>query len=165
MGCCASSPLNPDLPVRLPGNIKRLSTNSDPALLKQVEDVMTKSFTGSTTHSPEGGLAWCFDPDGSVDDDYSKPLKAPPSKEREAVMRFVIKFSMAISAKHNSLFALFEEDEYGKATDVVVGASALLPPNNSNLHDPGICEFISLLGLTTPPPEGKNEERDLMQTS
>jgi hypothetical protein len=156
MGCCSSTPLNPDIPVEIPAYIKRLNSNSDPAILKQVEDVMTKAFTGSNTSPPEPSIAWCFDPDGNVDDDYSKPLKAPPTKEREDVLRFIIKFGIALSGKHNSIFALFEEDEYGKATDVVVGATCIIPPNTTNLHDPGMCEFIAL-GLTSPPPTGENE--------
>ena len=100
-------------------------------------------------------LAWTFDPDATktmVDGDFSKPLLEDPSPERTAHMRFVIKFSLDISLKHNSAFALVEEDEYGKPTTNVLAATCLVPPNNKNLHDPGICEMFSIVYRIKKPP-------------
>ena len=70
MGCLLSTPINPDIPY-LPKNILQLNYKSDPILLKNVQDTMTHSFAGTTTTSPEGVLAWVFDPRGYINNDFS----------------------------------------------------------------------------------------------
>jgi len=153
MGCCASTALHPEIKVALPSNIKRLNYDSDLVLLKNVEDAMTMSFTGSTTTAPEGSCSWAFNPHGKdvhVDGDFSKPLLEPPSAARTAFNRFVIKFALALCLKHHSVFALVEEDGYGKPTNNVLAATCMVPPNNKHLHDPGVCEMMSFYSRIKP---------------
>ncbi|GMI22880.1 hypothetical protein TeGR_g13714 [Tetraparma gracilis] len=64
----------------------------------------------------------------NVDNDPSKPLTSPPTPERLAWNRFIIKFALSLCLKHQSVFALVKQDSYGK--DVVVGASCMVPPND-----------------------------------
>jgi len=144
MGCITSKTLNPDIRVNMPKSILQLSYKSDLSLLINVEDVMTMSYCGTTETSPEGPLAWCFNPEGNVDNDYSKPLLENPSRSRIEFCRFIIRFAMAISLRHNSVFVLVREDNDGKLTNEVLAATCCVPPNDKRRHEPGIWDILCM---------------------
>jgi len=163
--CCTSTPVNPDIGIHLPHNILRLNCSSDPVLLKNVEDVMTLSFAGTTTTPPSGLNAWCFSTEGNIDNDFSQPLLEPPTVGRIEHSRFIIKFSMAISLKHNSLFVLVREDDYESPKCQILAAICCIPPNNQKLHDPTICEKINMfsrMNIDISPIESMGPRKDAL---
>jgi len=144
MGACGSHAVEP-LPV-LPdadSSMVRLDMKTDPALLKEVQDVMTRSFAGSKTAGPEGGLSWTLDENASVGGDPCNPLKEDPSEERMLAMEFIMKFCRAICLKHGCCFALVKE---GK----VVGATMMTPPSIRGIHALGGCAEIMLSMQVSP---------------
>jgi len=95
MGCCVSTlpAVDPDLiPASLPQGVTRLTPQSDPALIEEAVDMLTKSFAGSTTSAPEGNLSWVFDPEASVDNDPCKPLKADPTTQVSESLLLIITY-------------------------------------------------------------------------
>ena len=140
MGCCTSSILpQVDLP-ELPPGIKHLTVNSPQALYDAVADVAARSIVGTKTSAPEPIMSWAFE----VPEDPLAPLVEDPTAERLAYGKWMATFMMAVAVRHGGCFALMD----GDGDDAKVVACALnFPPNNKNLHAPGMCEFLfSLTG-------------------
>jgi len=155
MGACGSHTVEPLplLPSPAPdGSMVRLDLQTDPNLLKEVLDVMVKSFCGSKTAGPEGCLSWALDENGSVGGDPCNPLRDDPSAERIKTMEFIMKFCSAICLKHGCCYALVK-DGY------VVGATMLTPPSSRSIHALGGCSELLLamrLGLPKAFMEGES---------
>jgi len=94
--------------------------------IQEVIDMMSRSFAGTTTTSPEGFLNWVQDPNASGDDP-SMPLLEDPSEERLEFCRWGIQFPLKMCLPQRSCFALIKE---GK----VVAAALCLPPSTKSLH-------------------------------
>mmetsp|Transcript_19076 Transcript_19076/g.39738 ORF Transcript_19076/g.39738 Transcript_19076/m.39738 type:complete len:299 (-) Transcript_19076:65-961(-) len=165
MGCCASGPISVDL-GKVPPEFQVLSDGSDPKTITEVEDILTAAFVGNTKVGGEGVMAWVHDLDGNVDGDYAKPLKEEPSQERIYYCRYIVKWCMAQALKHGTCFALNDPESSGK----IVAVACCLPPNNTNLADPGVCEMMSWKykgkdgkGIDAMPPEFKKKKKDPTQ--
>ena len=146
MGCCVSTSQINLSPHKVPDNIILLSSSCSPSTVEETKNIMKMAFCGTTEKAGEGALSWIFDGGvGSVDGDPSKPLVAPPTKERVDFMRFMIDFVATRSINHYAMYALKKDGD-------IVGGVCLLPPNDKDLHKPNMIEQIVISMRHTPIP-------------
>jgi ribosomal protein S18 acetylase RimI-like enzyme len=152
MGCCTSkvSALEPLPPLH--DGVCHLTADSPGQIRAQVEEMLALSWCGSTEQAPESGMSWCYDPQ-ACGENVLGPLVAPPPVQRMMHFRFVIRFCVTQAIKHGGCFYLTDPD--GK----VVSAAICLPPSDKNIHDPGMCEMMSIINkLGSPPPSFSNKD-------
>jgi len=95
--------------------------------VQEVVDMMSVSFAGTTTTSPEGCISWVLDPKASGDDPAA-PLLEEPSEERLEFCKWIITMSLKVCLPQRTCFALLKE---GK----VVAAALCLPPSTKSLQN------------------------------
>jgi len=139
MGCALCVPKSLDVPSELRevlakhSDIELLTETTDDARIEETTELIAVSFAGSTKTAPEGGLSYMIDPDNPK---VGEPLHEPPSPERLDFFRFIAKWTVQQTLRHNGCFVL--RDEYNK----LLAATVIFLPNDQNLHDAGTCENI-----------------------
>lgn len=149
MGCCWSSPraLPPGWDQRLPPlppGMVRLTPASDPALVAEAREAVTRSFAGTRTTAPEGCMSWALDPTASGANP-SDPLLEDPTPERLAAFRWLIGAFFSLMISDGTVFVLVRDGR-------VASAALLMPPNHHGMHEMGPCPVIrGILHAGLPP--------------
>lgn len=141
MGCKCCVPaamkvLPGDILPNLPENIIHINESTSKEQREEFEQVIAKSFCGTTKTSPEGMIGWFFE-GGKPGVNPTDPLKEDPSPARENFCLVgLAKFNVATVLRHGGCYALL--DSSGK----IVGATSFFPPSKKPIYKMGMCEFI-----------------------